>query len=151
MRRIVTLLLPLAAVAVVAAGCGSSNDNTTSAAASASTPAATTSAPATTTPSTTPSSTTSTGTSTGAAGSVTIKMQNTSFNPAQTTVKVGQKVEWENEDPFDHNVVATAGETFKSDNFGQGGKFEFTVNKPGTIKYVCTIHPGMDGTLTVTG
>lgn len=139
MRRIVTLLLPLAAVAVVAAGCGSSDDNTTSAAASAATPAATTSAPAATTP------------STGAAGSVTIKMQNTAFNPAQTTVKVGQKVEWENEDAFDHNVVATAGETFRSDNFGQGGKFEFTVDKPGTIDYVCTIHPGMDGTLTVTG
>lgn len=125
MRRILTLLLPLAVVAVIAAGCGSDNNDSSSA---ASTPA-----------------------STSAGGdTVVIKMQNTAFDPASTSVKVGTKVEWENEDSFDHNVKATSGADFTSDNFGQGKTFDFTADKAGTIKYVCTIHPGMEGTLTVT-
>ena len=47
------------------------------------------------------------------------------------------------------DVTAQSGESFKSQNFGKGGTFSFTPTKAGTIKYVCTIHPGMDGTLTV--
>jgi plastocyanin len=77
-------------------------------------------------------------------------MQNIAFAPKDTTVKVGQKVQWENEDTVAHNVTATSGATFKSSNFGKGGSFSFTPTKAGTIKYVCTIHPGMDATLTVT-
>jgi plastocyanin len=34
--------------------------------------------------------------------------------------------------------------------FGGGGSYSYTPRKPGTIKYVCTLHPGMDGTLVVT-
>jgi plastocyanin len=48
-------------------------------------------------------------------------------------------------------VTAKSGASFHSDNFGQGGTYEFTPKKAGTIKYTCTLHPGMDGTLTVTG
>ena len=36
-----------------------------------------------------------------------------------------------------------------NDNFGKGGTFSFTPTKAGKISYVCTIHPGMTGTLTV--
>jgi plastocyanin len=76
-------------------------------------------------------------------------MQNIQFNPKAVTVKVGQKVKWVNEDTVAHNVTSQSGETIKSSTFGHGGSFVFTPKKAGQIKYVCTIHPGMDGTLTV--
>jgi plastocyanin len=78
-------------------------------------------------------------------------MQNIAFDPKDVTVKVGQKLTWTNEDTVDHNVTSQSGETIKSDNFGKGGTFSFTPKKAGKIAYVCTIHPGMTATLTVTG
>jgi len=81
---------------------------------------------------------------------VAIDMQNIQFAPSSQTVKVGEKVVWTNKDSLDHNVIAQSGASFKSSNVGQGSTFSFTPTKPGTIKYTCTLHPGMDGTLTVT-
>ena len=78
-------------------------------------------------------------------------MQNIAFAPKSTTVKVGQKVKWINEDSTDHNVTADSGADFKSNNFGKGSSFDFTPDKAGTIQYECTLHPGMKATLTVTG
>ena len=70
--------------------------------------------------------------------------------PNRGFVKVGQQVQWQNEDNVDHNVTATAGASFKSHDFGHGGTFSFTPSKAGTIKYTCTLHPGMDGEIDVT-
>ena len=125
MRRI--LLALGAVVALAAAGCGGGDDNSSSS--SASTPAA----------------------SSSSGGDVAIKMANIAFDPKDVTVKVGQKITWTNDDSTDHNVTADSGADFKSDNFGKGGTFSFTPTKAGTIKYVCTTHPGMTATLTVTG
>jgi len=130
MRRIVLALC--AVVALAAAGCGSSNNSSTS---SGSSSGASTSTPA----------------ASSSGGGVAIKMQNIAFDPKSVTVKVGQKVTWTNDDTVDHNVTSQSGETIKSDNFGKGGTFSFTPTKAGTIKYVCTLHPGMTATLTVTG
>ena len=76
-------------------------------------------------------------------------MQNIQFNPSSVTVKVGQKVTWVNEDTVDHNVTSSSGASIKASNFGHGQSFSFTPTKAGTIKYSCTIHPGMNGTLIV--
>jgi plastocyanin len=99
------------------------------------------------------SSTTSTASASASSGGggVDIKMQNIAFSPNSATVKVGQKVTWTNDDTTDHNVTADSGADFKSKDFGKGATFSFTPTKAGTIKYECTIHPGMTGTLTVTG
>jgi plastocyanin len=83
-------------------------------------------------------------------GAVTIKMVDIKFDPESATAGVGQEVCWVNEDTIDHDVVAKSGATFKSELFGKGKTFTATVDKPGTIDYVCTIHPGMTGTLEVT-
>ena len=128
MRRIVPALC--AVVALAAAGCGSSNSSSTSSGSSS-------------------SASTSTAAASSSGGGVAIKMQNIAFDPKAVTVKVGQKVTWTNDDSVDHNVTSQSGESIKSDNFGKGATFSFTPTKAGTIKYVCTIHPGMDGTLTV--
>src|SRR4051794_1139001 len=132
MTRITPLPLALLACAgLIAAGCGSSNDNSKS-----------TSQPA-------PAS--SSGGGGGGGGGKTIHMQNIQFAPKSDTVKVGQKVTWVNDDDVDHNVTTTGGAAkFASDNFGKGGTYSFTPTKPGTVQYTCTLHPGMDATLTVT-
>jgi plastocyanin len=125
MRRIG--LLVCVAVALVAAGCGSSDNGSSKTATAASTSAASSSG-----------------------GAVAIKMQNIAFDPKAVSVKVGQKVTWTNDDSVAHNVTAQSGASFKSSNFNQGGTYSFTPTTAGTIKYTCTIHPGMNGTLTVT-
>lgn len=79
----------------------------------------------------------------------TIAMKDIQFAPVNQTVKVGQTVKWVNEDTVDHNAVATDGADFTSELFGKGKSFETTVDAAGTVKYVCTIHPAMKGTLTV--
>jgi plastocyanin len=126
MRRITLLLCAL--VALAAAGCGG-NSNSSSSSGSSSTPASSSSA--------------------SSSGGVAIKMQNIAFDPKDVTVKVGQKVTWTNDDSTAHNVTAQSGASFKSSDFSKGGTFSFTPTKAGTIKYVCTIHPGMTATLTV--
>ncbi len=78
-------------------------------------------------------------------------MKDVKFVPDRTTVKVGEQVTWRNDDPLDHNVIARKGADFKSRAFGQGGTYTFTPRKAGSIEYVCTLHPGMDGELVVSG
>jgi plastocyanin len=86
-----------------------------------------------------------------AGGAARVTMKNISFQPGSLTVKAGEKVEWVNEDSAPHNVVSTKGEKIKSKTFGKGGTFSFTPKQAGTIEYVCTIHPGMQGKLVVGG
>jgi plastocyanin len=124
MRRILPVLC--AVVALAAAGCGGSDDNSSSS--SSSTPAAS---------------------SSSSGGGVAIKMANIAFDPKAVTVKVGQKITWTNDDSTNHNVTADSGADFKSKDFGKGATFDFTADKAGTIKYECTLHPGMTATITV--
>ena len=130
MRKIALLL---ATLALVAAGCGGDDEEGGGGATS------TTPEPAATTPAE------DTGSASG--DEVAIAMKDIKFDPADATAKVGQKVVWTNDDSAPHNVV---GGPIKSSDFGQGETFEFTPEEAGTIDYVCTLHPGMEGTLTVT-
>ena len=80
----------------------------------------------------------------------TVAMNDLKFVPGRLTIKVGDKVTWRNDEALDHNVVAQKGAKFQSRAFGQGGTYTFTAKKSGTIDYVCTLHPDMDGQLVVT-
>jgi plastocyanin len=86
-----------------------------------------------------------------ASDAVVIKMSNIKFDPEQATAKVGQPICWTNEDTVDHDAVANSGASFKSDLFSKGQTFTAKVDQPGTVKYECTIHPGMTGEIKVTG
>src|SRR5690349_15672432 len=125
-----TRVLPifLAVIALAVAGCGGSDNSSSS--------------------SSKKSSSGSSGSS-SSASSGKVSMKNIQFSPKDTTVKVGQKVTWTNDDSVQHNVTATGGASFKSKDFGQGATFSYKPTKAGTIKYTCTLHPGMDGTLIV--
>ena len=122
-------LLMLAVFALAAVGCGSSSDNTSS------------------TPSTPASTGTSSTASSGGGKTVTIDMKDIQFAPTSQTVKVGQTVKWVNQDDVPHNVK---GGPLNSKTFSKGGSYTFTPKKAETISYVCTIHPNMKATLTVT-
>jgi plastocyanin len=78
-----------------------------------------------------------------------IGMKSLKFEPAAVQAKVGQKITWRNEESIPHDVKADSGASFVSSTFGKGGTFSFTPDKAGTIKYECTLHPGMDGTIDV--
>ena len=136
MKRLYSVVACLALGGVLVAGCGSSSSSSKSN--SNSTPAAA------------PPTTSTAAAKPAAGGTVAISMKNIQFVPKSMTAKVGQTVKWTNDDSVDHNVTATSGETFKSKNFAQGGTYSYKLDKAGTIKYVCTIHPGMSGTLVVT-
>ena len=78
--------------------------------------------------------------------SVTIK--NFDFAPMSLSVSVGATVTWRNDDEEPHTVVSQDG-LFRSAAIDGGQSFSFKFEKPGTYKYVCTIHPKMVGTIVV--
>ena len=135
MKRLYSIAACLALGGALVAGCGSSsssNKSTSSAAAAPAPATSTAAAPA------------------AASGTLAVGMKNIQFSPKSVTAKVGQTVKWTNDDTVGHNVIATSGATFKSSTVGQGGTYSFKASKAGTIQYVCTIHPGMTGTIVVT-
>jgi plastocyanin len=70
-----------------------------------------------------------------------VRMRSLAFAPATVHVRVGQTIEWLNQDSVVHNVTSKDGLTIQSGNFGPGRRFEFTPKQPGSITYYCTIHP----------
>jgi plastocyanin len=81
---------------------------------------------------------------------VEVTMVNFEFVPRDVTVEQGQTITWVNEDTAQHNAVAREGEGPQSELFNQGETYSWTADvEPGEIPYVCTIHPGMEGTITV--
>jgi plastocyanin len=85
----------------------------------------------------------------GGGGSAEVSMEGIKFNPGKITVAKGDTVTWTNNDSVGHDVT---GDDFKSGDAGgmqNGDTFEFTFDKAGTFDYVCTVHPGMQGTVTV--
>jgi plastocyanin len=68
------------------------------------------------------------------------------FKPKTIDVAVGDTVTWDFRGGAAHNVV---GNGFKSDTLGKGKTFEHTFNSAGSFGYVCTLHPGMKGTVEV--
>jgi plastocyanin len=81
---------------------------------------------------------------------VSVGMKDIKFVPESIAAKVGQKIVWTNEDQVAHNVTAKEGADFASETLQKDQTFDYTPTKPGTIKYVCTIHPGQNGQITVT-
>jgi plastocyanin len=77
-----------------------------------------------------------------------VAMDGTTFTPGTVTVHVGDTVTWTNKDPFPHNVTSPAG-GFKSGDLEPDRQWQFRATNTGRFSYVCTLHPGMNGTLIV--
>ena len=74
-----------------------------------------------------------------------VVVKDNKFEPKETTVAVGDTVTWTWEGSAAHNVT---GPGFESDLISKG-EFEHTFEEAGEIDYVCTVHPGMTGTIVV--
>lgn len=79
-------------------------------------------------------------------GSVTIT--DFEFTPATITVNVGDTVTWTNEGPTVHTATAEDG-SFDTGNLNRGESGSATFNEAGTIPYICTPHPFMQGRVVV--
>ena len=78
----------------------------------------------------------------------TIQIHEFMFSPTSVTVTAGTTVHWKNLDPEPH-TIRSVDATFKSDALDQDDSFAFKFDKPGTYRYVCSIHPQMLGTIVV--
>jgi plastocyanin len=85
----------------------------------------------------------------GGGGGAEVQMAGISFSPAEVTIGVGETVTWTNNDPTGHDVTGDAFDSGETGGLAQGDTFEHTFDEAGTFDYVCTVHPGMEGTVTV--
>ena len=72
------------------------------------------------------------------------------FGVNPQVVPVGSIVTWVNNDTVPHTTTSTTG-VWDSEQINPGQSFSFTFNTAGTFPYFCEIHPGMRGTIQVTG
>jgi plastocyanin len=70
------------------------------------------------------------------------------FEPAEVTVAAGGTVTWSHEGSVAHTVTAEDG-SFDSGSLSGGDTFEEVFEDAGSYAYVCSFHPGMQGTVTV--
>ena len=94
-----------------------------------------------------------------------VSMGAMSFSPAIITINAGEQIVWKNTSTYYHNVVDDPGKAIRrvdvsspsgSTVFGSallqpGATFYHTFDKPGTYRYVCTVHEtgGMKATVIV--
>lgn len=72
------------------------------------------------------------------------------FLPATIAIGVGTVVTWTNLDLVAHTVTSDAG-LFDSGLMQNRQAFQWTFDTAGTFSYICTIHPSMVATITVSG
>ena len=72
------------------------------------------------------------------------------YTPSSKTITTGTTLVWSNTGALPHTVTDTSG-SFDSGFVMAGQTYARTFNTPGTYSYFCTLHPGMTGSVTVTG
>lgn len=81
-------------------------------------------------------------------------MKEISYRPRKLAISKGETVTWTNDDPVEHDVTKRSGPGKDFRSGPPGGiaprdSYSHTFKTPGQIAYLCTVHPGMDGTVTV--
>jgi plastocyanin len=71
-----------------------------------------------------------------------VVMKDFDFSPMTLTIKAGSSVTWKNLDGEPHTVTSVDGQ-FRSGALDQNDSYTFKFDKPGTYKYLCSIHPRM--------
>src|ERR687895_596182 len=123
MTRWLALLLACTALALVAAGCGDDDDDDGSGGGNG-------------------------GGGGGGAGTE-VSEEGIAFEPAEVSLGVGDTVTWTNNDSVDHDVTADTFSSGEPGGMAPGDTFEHTFEEAGTFDYVCTVHPGMEGSVVV--
>ena len=77
-----------------------------------------------------------------------VEIADFTFDPATTTIQVGGKVNWDNQDEATHTATAEDG-SFDTGDIDSGKRGNATFKEAGTFAYFCEIHPEMKGTVEV--
>lgn len=81
-----------------------------------------------------------------ATGGTTVDVAAFAFDPDPVRVPVGATVTWVNHDPAPHTAT---GDGFDTGRLGTGDRASAVFDVPGTVEYLCTIHPAMRGRVVV--
>ncbi|HKR98921.1 MAG TPA: cupredoxin family copper-binding protein [Candidatus Dormibacteraeota bacterium] len=130
--RLLSSCLSIVATAALLASCGGGGGNSGSATQSASAGSGSSHA---------------SGSSGGSGDAVSIR--NFKFSPGTLTVKSGTKVTVTNNDSTAHTATSDDGSSFDTGDIDPGSSKTITLSKAGTVKYHCSIHPFMHGTIVV--
>jgi plastocyanin len=71
------------------------------------------------------------------------------YSPKDLTVPAGTTVTWTNRDSDPHTVTSMHGGSLGSKTLGKGETYSYTFSQAGTYMYYCTVHPDMQGSVTV--
>lgn len=82
-------------------------------------------------------------------GALTVHIIDFTFTPARISVPVGTTVTVVNDDEAVHDWTSQSG-VWRSGDLQRGQSFSFTFRTAGTFEFLCTIHPSMTGSVTVT-
>ncbi|WP_449277942.1 cupredoxin domain-containing protein [Leucobacter sp. GX24907] len=78
---------------------------------------------------------------------VVVQAVDNSYEPAEVTVRVGEAVRWEFEGAQEHDVVSND-RSFVSELMVEGS-YVHVFDSAGEFPYLCSIHPEMQGLVTV--
>lgn len=76
-----------------------------------------------------------------------VVIQNDQFDPESLAIKNGETVEWSNQDDTAHTVTFDNGEF--DEKLPVGATASYTSTKSGNFDYHCSIHPSMQGDVSV--
>jgi plastocyanin len=75
-----------------------------------------------------------------------VSIKGMKFDPPALQVAAGDSVTFTNEDAAPHTATANDG-SFDTGRLGRGESATVTISSPGTVAYICKIHPAMKGTV----
>jgi len=70
------------------------------------------------------------------------------FVPERIEVAAGDTIVWTNKDFLPHSVTAAAAKV-ESGDLAQDKAFRFIARRQGEMKYICRLHPVMQGVVVV--
>lgn len=141
MARLGALACAIAALALVAVGCGGDDDESANGGGEATVTETETTEEAT-------DQADSGGGGTTAPRAEKVEIVDFAYDPDPVTIAVGGKVTWLNQDSAPHTATAED-ESFDTGTLDQGKLKAETFKEAGTFSYICTIHPTMKGTVEV--
>lgn len=77
-----------------------------------------------------------------------VEMDDLDFSPRDLTINVGATVTWTNKEAAPHDATSDDDE-WETDLLQEGDTGSITFAEAGTFPYHCTVHPNMEGTVTV--
>jgi plastocyanin len=83
--------------------------------------------------------------------SAAVSIENFAFGPNPIAISVGDAILWTNDESSITHTTTSDDGLWDSGDIAAGDTFEHTFAEAGTFNYICTIHPSMTATITVSG